>query len=89
MAKRKRWQRVGALLDIPEDVTLAVSRVTIVGQSELWVENHGGVIEYTGELLRLKIDGGEIRISGQSLMLSMIEPEQVRVTGMVRAVQYA
>lgn len=88
MAKRKRWQRVGALLDIPEDVMLAVSRVTIVGQSELWVENHGGVIEYTGELLRLKIDGGEIRISGQSLMLSMIEPEQVCVTGMVRAVQY-
>lgn len=88
MTKQKRWQRVGAMLDIPSDITADVARVTILGKTELSVENHGGIIEYSGELLRLRINGGELRISGRELMLTLIAVEEVRVKGHITAVQY-
>lgn len=88
MTGHNKWRQVGALLDIPEDVTTDVSRVTILGREELLVENHGGIIEYTGDLLRLRIVEGELCIRGKELMLGTIEAEQVRVTGRIVAVQY-
>lgn len=88
MAKQKRWQRVGALLDIPDDITMNATRVTMIGKNELLVENHKGIIEYTSDLLRMKVDDGELCISGTNLSLAVIESEQVRVGGTIAAVRY-
>ena len=88
MAKQKRWQRVGALLDIPDDITMNATRVTMIGKNELLVENHKGIIEYTSDLLRMKVDDGELCISGTNLSLAVIESEQVRVGGTIAAGRY-
>lgn len=88
MTRRKRWQRIGAMLDIPDDIIMDTVRVTMVGRGELLVENHSGIIEYTGELLRVKVSDGELCVSGTGLSLAVIEKEQVRVAGTVSAVRY-
>lgn len=88
MTRRNRWRRIGALFDIPEDVTNDASRITIVGRAELAVENHGGVVEYSEDLLRVRIGEGELRIRGDSLILTMIAADELRVAGYIRAVQY-
>ncbi|MBO5244591.1 MAG: sporulation protein YqfC [Selenomonadales bacterium] len=88
MTKQKRWQRIGALFDIPDDIIMNTVRVTMVGRGELLIENHSGIIEYTSELLRVKVSDGEICVSGSELSLAVIESEQVRVGGMVAAVRY-
>lgn len=85
---RTKWQRVGAMLDIPTDVTADVGRVTILGRAELSVENHSGIVEYGSEVLRLKIADGELRISGSSLVLTLVNVDELRVTGRITAVQY-
>ena len=85
--KRKRWQRIGALLDIPDDITMNVTRITMVGRYHLLIENHKGIIEYTSELLRIRVDEGELCISGSGLSLAVIEPEQVEVNGTVMVMQ--
>ena len=86
--KRKRWQRIGALLDIPDDITMNVTRITMVGRHHLLIENHQGIIEYTSELLRIHVDEGELCISGVGLSLAVIEPEQVEVRGTVTVMRY-
>jgi sporulation protein YqfC len=86
--KRKRWQRIGALLDIPDDITMNVTRITMVGRHHLLIENHRGIIEYTSELLRVRVDEGELCISGTGLSLAVIEPEQVKIEGMVTVMRY-
>ena len=88
MIKRKRWQRIGALLDIPDDITMNVTRITMVGRHHLLIENHKGIIEYTSELLRIHADEGELCIGGSGLSLSVIEAEQVEVEGSITAVRY-
>ena len=86
--KRKRWQRLGALLDIPDDVTMNVTRITMIGRHHLLIENHKGVIEYTDTLLRICVDEGELCVSGTGLTLSAVEAEQVEVKGTVAVMQY-
>lgn len=76
------------MLDIPDDIIMDTVRVTMVGRGELLVENHSGIIEYTGELLRVKVSDGELCVSGTGLSLAVIEKEQVRVAGTVSAVRY-
>ena len=88
MTKQKRWQRIGALFDIPDDIIMNTVRVTMVGRGELLIENHSGIIEYTSELLRVKVSDGELSVSGTGLSLAVIEKEQVRVAGTVSAVRY-
>lgn len=88
MMKRKRWQRVGALFDIPDDVTMNVTRITMVGRHHLLIENHKGIIEYTNERLRIHVDEGELCIGGDGLSLSVIEPEQVEVQGTIAVMRY-
>lgn len=88
MAKRKRWQRVGALLDIPDDITMNVTRITMVGRHHLLIENHQGIIEYTSELLRIHVDEGELCVGGTELSLSVIAPEQVEVQGTITVMRY-
>lgn len=87
--KQKRWQRLGAFFDIPDDITMHVVRVTMVGRNALLVENHNGIIEYTSELLRIKVDDGELCVSGKGLSLAIVEREQVRIAGLIVAVRYA
>lgn len=88
MMRQKSWQRIGAMLDIPDDIMMDTVRVTMVGRGELLVENHSGIIEYTSELLRVKVSDGELSVSGTGLSLAVIEKEQVRVAGTVSAVRY-
>ena len=88
MMKRKRWQQIGALFDIPDDITMNVTRITMVGRHHLLIENHKGVIEYTNALLRIHVDEGELCISGTRLLLSVIEPEQVEVQGTITVMRY-
>lgn len=76
------------MLDIPDDIIMDTVRVTMVGRGELLVENHSGIIEYTSELLRVKVSDGELSVSGTGLSLAVIEKEQVRVAGTVSAVRY-
>ena len=88
MMKRKRWQQIGALFDIPDDITMNVTRITMVGRHHLLIENHKGVIEYTNALLRIHVDEGELCINGTGLLLSVIEPEQVEVQGTITVMRY-
>ena len=88
MMKRKRWQQVGALFDIPDDITMNVTRITMIGRHHLLIENHKGIIAYTNDSLRIHVDEGELCISGSGLSISVIEPEQVEVEGTITVMRY-
>jgi sporulation protein YqfC len=50
--KRDLRDRVASLFELPGDVLLDRSRITLVGARELLVENHRGIHEYTTDKVR-------------------------------------
>jgi sporulation protein YqfC len=86
--KSRHLQRLAGMLEIPQDIVLDLPRITMLGNQQLLVENHKGIIEYTPSLVRIKLNQGELIISGKDLTLSNLQVEQILVEGTVGDVKY-
>ncbi len=89
MLRRKRnLQSLAGILDIPQDIVLDLPRITMLGNKQLLVENHKGIIEYTPSLVRIKLSQGELFVYGETLTLGNLQAEQILVEGVVQEVKY-
>lgn len=84
----KQWQRFARMLEIPQDIILDLPRMTMLGNKQLLIENHKGIIEYTPSLVRIKLTQGELIISGKNLILGNLQIEQILVEGTVGEIKY-
>lgn len=86
--RRGNLQALAGLLEIPQDIVLDLPRITMLGNKQLLVENHKGIIEYTPFLVRVKLNQGELNIRGEELMLGNLQTEQLLVEGVITQVKY-
>ncbi len=80
--------RVAEAFDLPADAVAGVPRVEIVGARELIVSGHGGIIEYTPELIA--VSGGEVIIEtrGTGLELLSMSGAELMVRGQIFSVEF-
>lgn len=85
---RKINQWTAKLLDLPQDVVSDLPRVTMIGNVQLYIENHRGVIEFSNEALKLALSKGQLEIVGKDLVLRAILTEEVFVEGVIHDIKY-
>ncbi len=85
MAKNNsnRLRRILRALDLPEESDARVPKFTMLGSSDLLVENHSGILQYSEELVRLMTPEGVVRIHGESLELTEFGGERVYLRGRI------
>jgi sporulation protein YqfC len=83
--KKKRMEILANYLELPKDLLMNLPRITLVGDMQLHIENHRGIIEYTKEKIRISISIGELVIIGEVLMLRNIFPDEIAVEGKIKA----
>jgi sporulation protein YqfC len=83
-----KLQALAGLLEIPQDIVLDLPRITMLGNQQLLVENHKGIVEYTPVLVRIKLNQGEVWIIGTNMVLSNLQLEQILVEGTITEVKY-
>ncbi|NMO94830.1 sporulation protein YqfC [Paenibacillus lemnae] len=76
------------ILDLPQDLLFDLPRLTLIGNHELHIENHRGVIQFTSEKLVLSLNDGALEISGSGLSIRAIQSTEVTVAGKVQHIQY-
>ncbi|WP_124727827.1 sporulation protein YqfC [Staphylospora marina] len=76
-------------LDMPADVTNEAPRVEMIGLCTIRVENHRGIVRFTGNQVTLKIKGGSLEIDGKDLKIRKIDADQVILEGTFRGLRYA
>lgn len=76
-------QRLAEIFDLPQEVILDLPLISIVGNLNLKVENHRGIIKYTPELVKLRIKRGQLIIEGRQLNIKQIKKEKVVVVGKI------
>lgn len=82
LRRRERFGRgVADLFEIPEDVVLNVPRITIIGNLQLIIENHRGLIEYTPQTIRVGAGNGQLVIDGEDLAVGSVFSEDLSVMG--------
>lgn len=69
------------LLDFPKDVLLNLPKITLIGNTQLTVENHKGIIEYIQNKIRINSTIGIIRITGKNMIINSVMTEVIVITG--------
>jgi sporulation protein YqfC len=80
-SKNKLRSKITESLDLPKEVILDVPNIRIKGDSEVFIENHKGIIEYTKDILRLNSALGIIKINGDNLQIKEINQEDMLILG--------
>ncbi len=86
--RKKMGEKVANTFDLPKEVIMDIPKVTLIGNKEISIENHKGVIQYTNEKIRISITGGELIISGEGLIINSIIPEEVIIYGEISQISF-
>ncbi|WP_410767987.1 sporulation protein YqfC [Fontibacillus sp. BL9] len=84
--KFRKWT-VDAL-DLPGDLVLDLPRLTLIGNKQLYIENHRGVVHFSPESLHLELSQGKLEVEGSGLVIKEIMPEEVVIEGMIFGIKY-
>jgi len=76
------------MLDLPQDVVHDLPRITMVGNVQLYIENHRGVLHFSSELLKLQLSKGQVEVTGENLVIRAILTEEVFIEGLITGVKY-
>lgn len=74
--------------EIPSDVVLGVPILKLIGQTELLIENHRGIIEYTDCNIRIQTKLNQIEIVGTNLKILYYTNEEIRIDGIIKEIEY-
>ena len=91
----RRGRREGLLektaqaLDLPADVLAGLPRVELIGDREVRMENHRGILSYGDDEIHISAGGFVIKIVGEELKLRAMTGLELLVTGRIRGVELA
>lgn len=80
--------RASKLFDLPADALAGAPRVEIVGDGELRMGPHRGILAYGPE--EIHISGGSmvVAVRGRGLELRAMTPEELLITGEIHGVEF-
>ncbi len=79
---------VADFFELPHEVVLDLPRITLVGNVQLYIENHRGVIAYDENEVRLAVKSGEIVVSGEGLHIKNLLEEELLIKGLIKGLSY-
>ena len=75
-------ERAAGLFDLPADVIAGLPKLELVGDKELRIENHRGILAYGGEEIYVVI-----RVEGEGLELRAMTGLELLITGRITGIQ--
>ncbi len=84
--KKQIQQQVANTFDIPRDLMLDLPKVILVGDVQVLIENHRGIMVYTPETVKVSTTVGDLAITGTDLTLKNILPDEIMVEGRIKSV---
>ncbi len=79
---------ISDILELPGDIVLDLPKITMVGNLQLYIENHKGIIEYSAGTIRVNTRAGLLVVKGDRLVIKSIEVEEVLITGEIEKVEF-
>ena len=82
-------EKTAELFDLPADALAGLPKVELVGDRELRIENHRGILAYGTE--EIHISGGSyvVKVTGEGLELRAMTGLELLITGRIAGIQLA
>ncbi len=85
--KESLLEKAATSLDLPADGVAGLPRLSLIGDRELRIENHRGILAYGTE--EIHVGGGKmvVRVRGEGLQLRVMNAAELLITGQILAVE--
>ena len=84
--KKKRIRKIDKILEIPQEVCSDNPKFTVIGFSEMLIENYKGILEYEDFFVRISTNIGIVKINGYNLNLETMTNDDIKVTGKIESI---
>ncbi len=86
--KESLLERASQALDLPGDALAGMPRIELLGDRELRMEYHRGILAYGTE--EIHISGGKlvVRVRGAGLELRSMNPAELLITGQILSLDF-
>ena len=81
-------QKVARISEMPEDVIMGIPVLTALGNTNIQIENYGGIIEYTDSLIRIRTKTGQIMIKGKHLYVDYYTNDEMKLQGNINSIEF-
>ncbi|MCT4544078.1 MAG: sporulation protein YqfC [Vallitalea sp.] len=76
------------MLEVPKDVVLGESIITLTGKREMLIENYKGIVEYDEEKIKIKTKNGLIELEGNNFLITYLTDEEIKISGQIKKIKY-
>lgn len=86
--KESLLERASQALELPGDALAGLPRIELLGDRELRMEYHKGILAYGAE--EIHISGGKmlVRVKGADLELKSMNPTELLITGQIVSLDF-
>lgn len=85
--KHRGWmEKIAETADLQGEIIPGQPLVEIFGERRVLIEHHGGVTQYSRELIRIKMSYGHLCVNGSCLELARMRADQLIITGRIDSV---
>lgn len=81
-------KNIAEILELPKDIILDLPKIIMVGNLQIYIENHKGILEYTGDKIRINTKNGVLHIIGKNLVLKNIVTEEIVIVGEINQIDF-
>ena len=74
--------------DFPKDVMLNLPKITIVGDSEIIIENHKGIILFERNVIKINTKVKIVNIQGEDFEILYIGDSTITISGKFKSISY-
>ena len=85
---RKVQNKVNKLLEIPEEISTNIPKLTILGFEKMLIENYKSILEYQDFYIRISTHIGILNINGYELNLNEMTTDDLLITGKIEGIDF-
>ena len=79
---------VAELFDLPADVIAGLPHMEMIGNRQLYLEHHTGILSYSEHQIDANTVAGVLRVKGDRLSLLAMTAEELRIGGVISGVEW-
>lgn len=87
-AGRKALTEAAELFDLPADMVAGLPHVEVMGNCQFYMENHRGILSYSGEEISVNGESMIVKITGRGLELQSMTGAALRIKGDIERVEW-
>lgn len=86
--KKNKFSRINKALEIPEEITSTVPKITNLGFNKLLIENYKNILEYQDFFIRISTSIGIININGFELNMQEMTTDDIVINGKIESIDF-